>query len=364
MRNKYPSVVIVLAILFAVLAASAVSRAAPSDRSQGDLLRPSLKLKPLAGGLEPGAPPTSTYLFTLEDIYHRLASGAVGAQSTFAEPPRRPTTGTGRTLNEIMALAPAADDVHGAVAADVLTGTTVWGLTSGAWGELTGTMPDRGSVVIIPTTVSQTIATGYHNGSGYVQGDPDLIAGNVKYGVTLFGITGTLVGSVLKTGQTISFTLGDDGDLERGAAWPSPRFITSTTGVVTDTATGLVWLQNASCYGGQTRGNALAAANGLNSGECGLSDGSVEGDWRLPNVRELHSLIHYGVFAPALPNAAGTGKWSEGDPFTGVQLALYWSSATHMGYTPNAWLVGLTLGDMTSDNKMISHYVWPVRGGQ
>ena len=43
--------------------------------------------------------------------------------------------------------------------------------------------------------------------------------------------------------------------------------------------------------------NALRCANKLNSGECGLSDGSVEGDWRLPNVREMQSLIDYGRFA-------------------------------------------------------------------
>ena len=29
----------------------------------------------------------------------------------------------------------------------------------------------------------------------------------------------------------------------------------------------------------------------LENGSCGLSDGSVAGDWRLPNIRELHSLF-------------------------------------------------------------------------
>ncbi|NIO68243.1 MAG: DUF1566 domain-containing protein, partial [Anaerolineae bacterium] len=56
------------------------------------------------------------------------------------------------------------------------------------------------------------------------------------------------------------------------------------------------------------------------SGECGLGDGSSEGDWRLPNVRELQSLIDYGRQTPALPS---------GHPFTGVQSSLYWSSTTH-----------------------------------
>ncbi|MBN1887427.1 MAG: DUF1566 domain-containing protein [Thermoflexales bacterium] len=458
MRNKYSSLIIVLSILLGALVVSTISRAAPLDRSQEGLLQPSARLKSLAGGLEPGAPPTSTYSFTLQDIYNRLASGEAGAQSTFAEPASGPTAGTGHTLNEIMALAPAADEVHGAGAAEVLTGTTVWGLTSGAWGVLTGTMPDRGGVVITPTTASQAIAAGYHNGSGYVigdadlaagnikaganifdvsgdpnvvdtssgdaaagdvlsgkvawvdgsqvtgsmvnrgavaytpgtsnqtvaagyhdgfgyvVGDSDLISGNVKIGVDLFGITGTLLeGGVPKTGQTTSYATGDDGDLEKGVAWPSPRFITSTTGVVTDTLTGLVWLKNANCANAArnwatalTDVASLNSAGTMNGNNCGdtSNGGSHQTDWRLPNVREMQSLIHYGYYNPALPNTAGTGQWTAGDPFTGVQFSFFWSATTDAGSTAYAWVVILGFGYVSSDNKTSSYYVWPVRGGQ
>jgi hypothetical protein len=34
----------------------------------------------------------------------------------------------------------------------------------------------------------------------------------------------------------------------------------------------------------------MAFASGLNSGECGLTDGSVEGDWRLPDKDELQGI--------------------------------------------------------------------------
>jgi hypothetical protein len=56
---------------------------------------------------------------------------------------------------------------------------------------------------------------------------------------------------------------------------------------------------------------------------------SVAGDWRLPNVKELQSLIHFGFVAPALSNAAGTAPWREGNAFSGVQSTRYWAQTQH-----------------------------------
>ncbi len=99
--------------------------------------------------------------------------------------------------------------------------------------------------------------------------------------------------------------------------------------------------------------------------DCGLTDGSIAGEWRLPNVRELQSLVHYGVTSRALPDTAGTGQWSEGNPFSGVQSAFYWPSTTRAGNTVNAWVVSMTSGDVANGSKTLSFFrVWPVRGGQ
>jgi len=46
---------------------------------------------------------------------------------------------------------------------------------------------------------------------------------------------------------------------------------------------------------------AMTAAKGLKDGDCGLTDGSVAGDWRLPNVREFLSLIDYKFYGLKLP---------------------------------------------------------------
>jgi hypothetical protein len=58
-------------------------------------------------------------------------------------------------------------------------------------GQIVGTMPDNGAVTIIPGTTSKTIPLGYHNGSGIVAGDADLIGANIRKGINLFNVDGT-----------------------------------------------------------------------------------------------------------------------------------------------------------------------------
>jgi hypothetical protein len=77
-----------------------------------------------------------------------------------------------------------------------------------------------------------------------------------------------------KTGQTTSYSTGDDGDLERGVAWPSPRFTDNGNGTVKDNLTGLIWLKDANCFSRRTWAQALSDANSLANGSCGLTDGS------------------------------------------------------------------------------------------
>jgi|GEM_PF-2839450 len=170
---------------------------------------------------------------------------------------------------------------------------------------------------------------------------------------------------VPRTGQTTSYRANDDGDLKKGVAWPSPRFTDNEDGTVTDNLTSLVWLKDANCDGHKIWNDAVDwAANlcdncldcGGTDNDCGLSDGSVKGDWRLPNVKELFSLIDSGQYTPALPS---------GHPFTSVQSNVYWSSTTIPFSTGKAWYINVDSGSIGADVlKTSSRYKWPVRGGQ
>jgi hypothetical protein len=156
------------------------------------------------------------------------------------------------------------------------------------------------------------------------------------------------------SGQVITCTgTGQDGALQKGVS-VSPRFTDNLNGTVKDNLTGLIWLKNANCFGLQNWTNALSNSNTLASGSCGLSDGSVGGAWRLPNVKELQSLIDFGQYNPALPVS---------HPFSGVQLNSYWSSTTDAFYPDGAWDVNLNYGYVNYFGKNVTLYVWPVRGG-
>ena len=94
------------------------------------------------------------------------------------------------------------------------------------------------------------------------------------------------------TGQQVSYAAGDDFSARNGVAWnAATRFSDNGDGTVLDTLTGLVWLKDAGCLGTAFWSEGLTAVNQLASGACGLSDGSVAGMWRMPNVVELESLI-------------------------------------------------------------------------
>jgi hypothetical protein len=174
---------------------------------------------------------------------------------------------------------------------------------------------------------------------------------------------------VPKTGQTTSYASYDDGYYEAGVEWPTPRFTDNGDGTITDNLTELIWLKNANCFGRTWWHNALSYCNGLANGEdCGggflLTDGSQTGDWRLPNKRELFSLVHDGYSGPAVPDTAGTGKCTQGDPFINVLSDYYWSSTTIAGSDADAWTVRFWGGAVYGEQKDYSNYVWPVRGGQ
>ena len=133
------------------------------------------------------------------------------------------------------------------------------------------------------------------------------------------------------------------------------RFTDNGNGTVTDNKTGLVWLRDASAVGCMTWQDAMGACAALASGQHGLTDGSQAGDWRLPDIDELCSLIDRSQVDPALP---------KGNPFSGVQSNYYWSSTSYVNFPSFAWYVFPGSGFVSVNGKTSTYYVWPVRIGR
>ena len=188
----------------------------------------------------------------------------------------------------------------------------------------------------------------------------DVLAGKTFSNATANGITGLRSPApVAATGQTvgdpIASTAGSDGNLANGIT-VTTRFTDKSDGTVTDNLTGLVWLKDASCSVKVNWTTALTDTAALENGTCSLTDGSQAGDWRLPNLNELQSLLDMSENSPPLPS---------GHPFTGVEAGgggdSYWTSTTVDRVTTSAWLVGFQDGIVLYADKTGTYFTWPVR---
>jgi hypothetical protein len=166
------------------------------------------------------------------------------------------------------------------------------------------------------------------------------------------------------------------------------RFVDCGNGTVTDQVTGLIFLKDANCLGKLTYADANNAAAKLESGQCGLTDESSPGSWRLPTPDEWLSAQF--ICGPNYPNIAGNGITScfYGAPWAIMSAeamdAMYWTSEYFwfpFGYPPPvpgetqpapwAWqfAAGAAPLDAISERDGIifamstksTAYVWPVR---
>ena len=140
-----------------------------------------------------------------------------------------------------------------------------------------------------------------------------------------------------------------------GAAWAAQANYTGTVNTNgTITIGTLVWLKNPNnCTGDMNWGAAMSRAKSLASGQCGLTDGSKAGDWRLANTEELLYICHNkGLF-----QNIGDGDYWSSDAGKNYNYSLN-------RYEDGAVLVSFNfLGCLQNgvDMKTTNHFSWPVR---
>ena len=154
-----------------------------------------------------------------------------------------------------------------------------------------------------------------------------------------------------KTGQTESYYPGDDGDLQTGVSWPVPRFTDNGDGTITDHLSHLMWTKDAQQIPGTMDWyNAIDACN-----ELVFVDYD---DWRLPNAKELLSLIDYGQDQPVLPIDHPFINVMPGDHYWWC-----WTCTKQIYHSDYANVVGLGNGEIGGAGRNSAQWVWAVRGG-
>ena len=119
-----------------------------------------------------------------------------------------------------------------------------------------------------------------------------------------------------------------------------------SSGVVTDNITGLQWQDDYSDNGGDIKyakwTDAIAYCEDLTLGD--------HSDWRLPNKKELLSIVDYRRHNPSIDTV-----------FTHTTSDFYWSSTAHASSTDSAWFVSFYNGYTYNVNKSRGNYVRCVR---
>ena len=155
-----------------------------------------------------------------------------------------------------------------------------------------------------------------------------------------------------KTGQTKSYdqegnevtdgSVKDDGYYRMGVAPSYSR--DDAKEIVTDHVTGLMWQDDADAANViKNWDDAKAYCEALTLGGYG--------DWRLPTIEELETIVDYGRYDPAIDSV-----------FAHVTSDYYWSSTTNANYMCYGWVVHFNYGLSRNSTKDNGLHVRCVRG--
>lgn len=198
-------------------------------------------------------------------------------------------------------------------------------------------------------------------------------------------IGGSPLGQILKSGGTTCYAYaptkdydyapipcagtGQDGELQKGVA---RSYTDNGDGTITDNATGLMWEKLSDDGSIHDKDTDYTWTNAIAAKIATLNATTFAGygDWRLPNVSELLSLINHGAAGPAVFSVFNSGcapsctvsicSCTRG---TSVNDFAYWSSTTNQGDLNDAWQVSFNLGWVGPGPKPLFRFVRAVRAG-
>ena len=137
---------------------------------------------------------------------------------------------------------------------------------------------------------------------------------------------------------------------------PDAIYTVHSDGTVTDNRTGLMWKQ---CLEGQDSGNNCAGSGTYMDWATALSHAETHtfaghSDWRLPDSKELESLVEYCRKSPAINR----------EIFLNALSSDVWSGSPNAGNSNDAWYVNFYYGSAGLNDRSLANHVRLVRAGQ
>ncbi len=181
--------------------------------------------------------------------------------------------------------------------------------------------------------------------------DTQLLSSTIYTSTTMGGAV-TVFGLNVADGRIKGYGMYMRGDLKpftvrfvRGnKAYGDNKFVDNEDNTITDNATGLMWAKEDSKEGMNWEA-ALAYVQKLNN-ELYLG----YSDWRLPNAKELHSIVDYSRSPDATSSPAISPLFEVSEIFVedgSTNYPEYWTSTTHknMGSIVGAYAVYISFGE-------------------
>ena len=155
-----------------------------------------------------------------------------------------------------------------------------------------------------------------------------------------------------KTSQTVMYTSGDDGDLEKGVDWPTPRFHTTTSGTIVDNMTSLMWFPCDDSTSRTWNDSISFIKNTINSDTLGSNFGY--NDWSIPNTNQMLTLMNYGE--------SNLNTWLNSNGFSLSSDTIYWTS-TSGNITPSNFAIRIDFDNQSQFTffKSTPYKILPVR---
>ena len=168
------------------------------------------------------------------------------------------------------------------------------------------------------------------------------------------------------SGTVISCTgAGQDGDTRAGATL---TYVDNGDGTITDLNTGLTWEKKSVDGTIHDRDTTYVWSDAFTIFIAGLNTTSFAGhtDWRLPNAKELQSIMNYENTNPSVAPAFNTACLPGCSVLTCscTKAADHWSATTNANVPINAWRGDFFAGFIRPGDKTGGNFVRAVRGGR